>query len=106
MPSDVPRSDQVGTDEPEVMEVEDSRQPIGALLFKTETERTPITEENRERLDKILSQIIGKPFLILVLVVFLGGIQGVNFWLNQLGFLIQFPRYTCVFEPGLTEDEK
>ena len=54
LPADVPRSDQIGTDEPEVMEVEDSRQPIGALLFKTETERTPITEENRERLDKIL----------------------------------------------------
>ena len=78
----MPRSDEVGPDNPEVEEIEDNRQPLGALLFKTETERQPITEENRERLDKILQQIIGKPFLILVLLVFLGGIQGVNFWLN------------------------
>ena len=29
-----------------------------------------------------------------------------NFWLNQLGFLIQYPRYRCVFAAGTPAEEK
>ena len=68
--------------------MQDARQPLSSLLFKTETERTPISDENAERLDIILERVIGTPFKVLVLIIFVGGIQGVNFWLNQLGFLI------------------
>ena len=68
--------------------------------------REPLTEENTGRLDEILARVVGKPFQVLVLIVFIGGIQGVNFWINQMGYLIQYPRYKCVFEAGLTEEEK
>ena len=57
-------------------------------------------------MDIILERIIGTPFKVLVLLIFIGGIQGVNFWLNQLGFLIQYPRYKCVFVSGLKDEEK
>ena len=106
LPENIPRSDEVGPDDPEVEEVQDPRQPLSSLLFKTETDRKPITEENAERLDIILERIIGTPFKILVLLIFIGGIQGVNFWLNQLGFLIQYPHYQCVFTAGLKEEDK
>ena len=69
IPTDFARSDEVlpdgeaaGPDQPEVEEVPDARPPLSSLLFKTETERTPITEENAERLDRILEKAIGLPF--------------------------------------------
>ena len=56
--------------------------PLSSLLFKTETMREPLTEDNTGRLDDILVRVVGKPFQVLVLIVFIGGIQGVNFWIN------------------------
>lgn len=78
---DLQRSDDLAFDDPdhalrpdEPIEEEGSvhpganKTPLSSLLFKSETTREPLTEDNADRLNHILERVIGRPFKILVLI--------------------------------------